>query len=109
MLDEPQSQQDLVPITLLQRFHEYIDQISMIIKRFEKCQTQLYQLSIDDPTVGQEINATNSFRKDVARCLNDLTGFEFIGPSDKFEELNTYNIMVELNGILNTLAISLSE
>ena len=109
MLDEPQSQQDLVPTTLIQRFHQYIDQISMNIKRFEKCQTQLYQLAIDDPAVGQGINATNGFGKDVAQCLKDLTGFPFIDASDKFEELNTYNIMVELSGTLSTLAISLSE
>ncbi len=81
----------------------------MNIERLKTCQSSLCQLAIDDAAVGTEINTPKAFGESVAQYLTDLTNFPFINVLNKFEELNTYNRMVELSGALNTLAVSLSE
>jgi fumarate hydratase class II len=81
----------------------------MNIERLKTCQSSLYQLAIDDTAVGTEINTPKAFGESVVQCLTGLTDVTFINVLNKFEELNTYNRMVELSGALNTLAVSLSE
>jgi len=93
------------PTTLSQEFSRYINQISMNIEGLTACQTHLYQLTIDDKGVG----TPEGFGEQVAWYLKFLTNGPFVDVPNKFEELNAYNIMVELSGALNKLAISLSE
>jgi fumarate hydratase class II len=61
------------------------------------------------PVVSLCPGTSESFGNFVACSLTGLTGFPFINVSNKFQELNTYNIMVEFSGALNALAVCLSE
>ncbi|CAF4410177.1 unnamed protein product [Rotaria sp. Silwood2] len=81
--------------------------ISMNIERLTTCQSRLCELNINDTSAGKTINIPKDFRKNVVQEIARLTGFPFIDMSNKFDELNTYNLMVELSGVLNTLAVSL--
>src|SRR6185369_10714558 len=49
------------------------------------------------------------FGEDFAREISDLTGFPFTSAENKFEALATHDALVDLSGILNTLAVSLTK
>jgi fumarate hydratase class II len=101
--------QDAVPMTSGQEFSAYTHQIAMIIERLKTCELRLYELPIGGTAVGTGINTSEDFGKCVAKQLKSLTRIPFIDVSNKFQELNTYDIMVELSSALNTLASSLSK
>jgi fumarate hydratase class II len=101
--------QDAFPTTLDQNFAGYTDQIAMNIERLKTCQSSLYQLPMNYLAGTQGIDVPEGFTKDVAQSLKGLTGFPFIHAAHQFEELHTYNAMIELSGTLNALAVTLSE
>ncbi|CAF3992541.1 unnamed protein product [Rotaria magnacalcarata] len=53
------------------------------------------------------IKPPESFGKNISEQLQKLIGLTFVDVSNKFEGFNTYNIMAELSGTLNQLAVSL--
>jgi fumarate hydratase class II len=81
----------------------------MIIQRLKTCESRLYELPIGGTVVSTGINTSEDFGKYVVRQLQCLTGYLFTQISNKFQELNIYDICVELSSALNSLAISLSK
>ena len=92
---------DAVRKDISEEFYGYINEIFLNIKYLKTCQSRLYQLPLDDTPRG--------FAKFVVRELAHLTRLELNDAPEKFDELKTYNIMLELSGALNNLSISLSE
>jgi fumarate hydratase class II len=92
-----------------EEFSAYSHQIELGIQRVKTCETRLYELPIGDTAVETEIKTPEGLGKYVIKYLVQLTGVAFVDAPNQFEELNTYNVMVELSGALNTLAASLSK
>lgn len=84
-------------------FSGYSNEICTYIKRLVACQQRLYEININ------ENNSSPAFGENVAEHLSRITCSTFINVSIKFNQFNTYNIMVELSGVLHTLAICEGE
>jgi len=83
----------------------------MIIQRLKTCESRLYELPIGvgGTVVGTGINTPEAFAKSVAWKLKLLTSYSFTQICNKFQEVNAYDLCVELSSTLNSLAISLSK
>ncbi|PTQ12825.1 fumarate hydratase, class II [Sphingomonas oleivorans] len=101
--------QDATPLTLGQEFSGYAHQIADGIARVEAVLPRLHRLAQGGTAVGTGLNAPKGFDRDVAAELALLTGLPFETAPNKFEALATHDTLVELSGVLNVIAVSLSK
>ncbi|HEY5710464.1 MAG TPA: class II fumarate hydratase [Allosphingosinicella sp.] len=101
--------QDATPLTLGQEFSGYAHQIEMGIARVEGVMPRLLQLAQGGTAVGTGLNAPKGFGEKFAAEIANLTRLPFETAPNKFEALATHDTMVELSGVLNVLAVSLSK
>ncbi|MDB5717355.1 MAG: fumC [Sphingomonas bacterium] len=101
--------QDATPLTLGQEFSGYARQIEDGIARIEAVRPRLHRLAQGGTAVGTGLNASPGFAEDVAGVLAELTGLPFETAPNKFEALASHDTLVELSGMLNVLAVSLSK
>ncbi|MFK7761143.1 MAG: class II fumarate hydratase [Candidatus Midichloriaceae bacterium] len=101
--------QDATPITLSQEFSGYLTQINNNIERVEKSLPNLLQLAQGGTAVGTGINCSQGFIDSFIKNINEITGFKFITSENKFEALASCDALVEVSGVLNTLAVSLMK
>ena len=101
--------QDATPLTLGQEFSGYAFQIEMGIARVEAVLPRLHQLAQGGTAVGTGLNAPKGFGEKFAAEIANLTRLPFETAPNKFEALATHDTMVELSGVLNVLAVSLSK
>ena len=101
--------QDATPITLSQEFSGYLTQINNNIERVEKSLPNLLQLAQGGTAVGTGINCSEGFIRNFIININKITGFKFITSENKFEALASCDALVEVSGVLNTLAVSLMK
>jgi fumarate hydratase class II len=101
--------QDATPLTLGQEFSGYSAQIAKGLERVRAALPNLYQLAQGGTAVGTGLNAPRGF--DAAFCheIATLTGLRFVPAKNKFEALAAHDALVELSGVLNTLATSLMK
>jgi len=101
--------QDATPLTLGQEFSGYAMQLQLGLARVHDALPRLYPLAQGGTAVGTGLNAPIGFDKlfaaEVARC----TGLPFVTALNKFEALASHDALVELSGVLNTLAVSLNK
>ncbi|CAM4979778.1 unnamed protein product [Rotaria socialis] len=86
----------------------YAHQVTMGIQRLKTCEPRLLELPVNDTVMNTGIKTPESFGKNISEQLKKLAGLTFVDVSNKFEDFNTYNIMAELSGTLNQLAVSLT-
>jgi fumarate hydratase class II len=101
--------QDATPLTLGQEFSGYAAQISDGIARGEAVLPRLHRLAQGGTAVGTGLNAPPAFAEDFAAEIAELTGLPFETAPNKFEALASHDTLVELSGVLNVLAVSLSK
>ncbi|MDQ8756004.1 class II fumarate hydratase [Sphingosinicella sp. LHD-64] len=101
--------QDATPLTLGQEFSGYAHQIKMGIARVEGVQPRLYELAQGGTAVGTGLNAPRGFGEKFAAEVANLTQLPFTTAPNKFEALATHDTLVELSGILNVIAVSLTK
>jgi fumarate hydratase class II len=101
--------QDATPLTLGQEFSGYAAQISDGIARGEAVLPRLHRLAQGGTAVGTGLNAPPAFAEDFAAEIAELTGLPFETAQNKFEALASHDTLVELSGVLNVLAVSLSK
>lgn len=101
--------QDATPLTLGQEFSGYAAQICANIERLWDIQPRLHALAQGGTAVGTGLNAPDNFDEDMAREIAAITGLPFTASSNKFAELAAHDTLVELSGVLNTLAVSLTK
>ncbi len=101
--------QDATPVTLGQEFSGYTTQIANGIKRVKNCMPHILQLAQGGTAVGTGINCKVGFDRLFAKKVAESTGLDFITAPNKFEALATHDALVELHGVLNTLAVSLMK
>jgi fumarate hydratase, class II len=101
--------QDATPLTLGQEFSGYAWQIEAGIARVEAVLPRLHQLAQGGTAVGTGLNAPAGFGGKFAAEIAQLTRLPFETAPNKFEALATHDTLVELSGVLNVLAVSLSK
>ena len=101
--------QDATPLTLGQEFSGYAKQIEYGIARIETTMPRLMELAQGGTAVGTGINCKIGFAEKFAAHVSDITGLEFTTADNKFEALAAHDAMVELSGVLNTIAVSLMK
>jgi fumarate hydratase, class II len=101
--------QDATPLTLGQEFSGYAWQIESGIARVEAVLPRLHQLAQGGTAVGTGINAPQGFGERFAAEIAHLTRLPFETAPNKFEALAAHDTLVELSGVLNVIAVSLSK
>ena len=101
--------QDATPLTLGQEFSGYAKQIEYGIARIEATMPRLMELAQGGTAVGTGINCKVGFAEKFAEHVSDITGLDFQTAENKFEALAAHDAMVELSGVLNTIAVSLMK
>ena len=101
--------QDATPLTLGQEFSGYAAQIADNVARVEGVLPRVMRLAQGGTAVGTGLNAPKGFGEAFAKEVANLTQLKFTSAPNKFAELAAHDTMVELSGLLNTLAVSLTK
>ena len=101
--------QDATPITLGQEFSGYAAQIGLGIDRVNDSLKRLYPLAQGGTAVGTGLNSKPGFGELFALEVARFTNLPFNSTPNKFEAQSAHDAMVEISGVLNTLAVSLNK
>ena len=101
--------QDATPLTLGQEFSGYAEQMADNLARVEAVMPRLLRLAQGGTAVGTGLNAPKGFAEEFAKDVANLTQMPFTSAPNKFAELAAHDTLVELSGILNTIAVSLTK
>ena len=101
--------QDATPLTLGQEFSGYAQQIADNIERVEQVLPRLFKLAQGGTAVGTGLNAPEGFADGFAKEVANLTRLPFTSAPNKYAEMAAHDTMVEVSGILNTIAVSLTK
>ncbi len=101
--------QDATPLTLGQEFSGYAAQIEDCIARVHDCLPRVMRLAQGGTAVGTGLNAPKGFADAFAKEIATLTRLPFTSAPNKFAELAAHDTLVELSGVLNTIAVALSK
>jgi fumarate hydratase class II len=100
---------DATPLTLGQEFSGYAAQLNKSVKRAKKSLELLSELAIGGTAVGTGINCHPDFPRKLCRILSEKTGIAFREADNHFEAQGARDDTVEVAGILNTIATSLTK
>ncbi len=101
--------QDATPLSLGQEFSGYKTQIDFAISRINKSIPVLKLLAQGGTAVGTGINSSKKFSRIFVLEVSKFTNIDFKSAKNKFEAIATHDAMVEISGILNTIAVSLNK
>ena len=101
--------QDATPITLGQEFSAYVRQVELSLDRIESAMPRLLDVPQGGTAVGTGLNAPAEFGRKVTAEIARITGLPFTAAKNKFEGIAAHDAMVELSGVLNTIAASLMK
>jgi fumarate hydratase class II len=101
--------QDATPLSLGQEFSGYATQVLLAMDRVNDSLKRLYPLAQGGTAVGTGLNSKPGFSEQFAREVARITGFPFSSAPNKFEALASNDAMVEISGVLNTIAVSLNK
>ncbi|HHI82301.1 MAG TPA: class II fumarate hydratase [Rhizobiales bacterium] len=99
--------QDATPLTLGQEFSGYAAQVELAIERIKSVLPRVYPLAQGGTAVGTGLNTKKGFDKKFAANVKKITRLPFVTAANKFEALAAHDAMVEVSGVLNTIAVSL--
>jgi fumarate hydratase class II len=99
--------QDATPLTLGQEFSGYVAQLDLAAARVRDTLPRLYPLAQGGTAVGTGLNTKPEFAEKFAAHVADITGLPFVTAANKFEALAAHDAMVEISGVLNTIAVGL--
>lgn len=102
--------QDATPLTLGQEFSGYVAQLIANRARIEGTVVHNVQkLAQGGTAVGTGLNAPKGFDVAMAKDISVCTGIAFEPARNKFEALASNDGLVQMSGVLNTLAVSLTK
>jgi fumarate hydratase, class II len=101
--------QDATPLTLGQEFSGYAAQLSDNLERIEAVMPRLLRLAQGGTAVGTGLNAPKGFAEAFAEEIGNLTQLPFTSAPNKFAEMGAHDTLVDLSGVLNTIAVSLTK
>ncbi|PJZ69964.1 class II fumarate hydratase [Leptospira perolatii] len=98
--------QDATPLTLGQEFSGYVKQLEYNIDRVKAALPSVYRLALGGTAVGTGLNTHPEFAVKAAAQIAQETGLPFISAENKFESLAAHDSLVEVHGVLKTIAAS---
>ncbi|HKJ72705.1 MAG TPA: class II fumarate hydratase [Alphaproteobacteria bacterium] len=101
--------QDATPITLGQEFSGYARQVELALARIEDALPRLYDVPQGGTAVGTGLNAPAEFGRKIVAEISKITGLPFASAKNKFEGIAAHDALVEISGVLNTIAASLMK
>ena len=102
--------QDATPLTLGQECSGYYAQLRLCRTRTEPMiDHAITRLAQGGTAVGTGLNAPAGFAEDFATEIAAITGVAFMSAPNKFEALASHDVLVDLSGRLNTLAVALTK
>lgn len=101
--------QDATPLTLGQEFSGYVQQLSYNIARVKAVLPAVYRLALGGTAVGTGLNTHPQFSVKAAAQIAKETGLPFVSAENKFEALAAHDSLVEVSGVLKTIAASLMK
>jgi fumarate hydratase, class II len=100
---------DATPVTLGQEFAGYASQIRYGVERVQACLPRVAELPLGGTAVGTGINAPAGFAAEVIALIAAETGLPLTEARDHFEAQGARDGLVELSGVLRTVAVSLNK
>lgn len=100
---------DATPLTLGNEFSAYAQQIKYAIERVNNTLPRIYEIPLGGTAVGTGLNAHADYSVKVAAKISELTGKPFVTAPNKFEAMAAKDALVELSGVLKTIAASLMK
>jgi fumarate hydratase, class II len=98
---------DATPVTLGQELGGYAAQVERAVERLQSSLPRVGELPLGGTAVGTGINAPAGFAAAVVARLADDMGLPLSEARDHFEAQGARDGLVELSGVLRTLAVSL--
>jgi fumarate hydratase class II len=98
---------DATPVMLGQEFGGYAATVRYAAERLESVLPRVRELPLGGTAVGTGINTPPGFAERVIGVLAETTGQEFTEARDHFEAQGTRDSLVELSGVLRTIAVGL--
>jgi fumarate hydratase class II len=98
---------DATPVTLGQEFGGYAATIRYAAERLESVLPRVRELALGGTAVGTGINTPAGFPQSVIADLANRTGQPFAEARNHFEAQGTRDSLVELSGVLKTIAVGL--
>ena len=100
---------DAVPLTLGQEFSGYTEQISANRQRVSQVLSRLYHLALGGTAVGTGLNSSKEFAHQVINLLAKESTYPFKPAKNLFASSSAHDDLVELSGVLKTIACSLMK
>jgi fumarate hydratase class II len=100
---------DATPVMLGQEFGGYAATVRYARERLESVLPRVRELPLGGTAVGTGINTPAGFPQRVIEVLSEATGQEFTEARDHFEAQGTRDSLVELSGVLRTIAVGLTK
>lgn len=95
---------DATPVTVGQEFSGYLAQLNYGLERIEASLPRLSELALGGTAVGTGLNTPDGYAVKVAAKIAELTGLPFTSAANKFEALSAHDAVVEMSGVLKTIA-----
>ncbi|MCX7797990.1 MAG: class II fumarate hydratase [Melioribacter sp.] len=100
---------DATPLTLGQEFSGYAQQLTNGLERIKDALKRLYEIPLGGTAVGTGLNTHPDYAVKVAEKISEITGKPFKTAPNKFEAMAGKDALVEMSGVLKTLAASLMK
>ena len=101
--------QDATPLTLGQEFSGYATQLQLAVERISDSLKRLYPLAQGGTAVGTGLNTKPGFAETFVEQVVSFTGLPFSSAVNKFEAIAAHDALVEISGMLNSIAVSLNK
>jgi fumarate hydratase class II len=100
---------DATPVTLGQEFGGYAATLHLATERLDAVLPRVRELPLGGTAVGTGINTPAGFAEKVIAEIGTLTGQPFTEARNHFEAQGTRDSLVELSGVLKTIAVGLTK
>ena len=100
---------DATPVTLGQEFGGYAATVRYAVERLESALPRVRELPLGGTAVGTGINTPDGFAARTIAVLSEHAGQEFTEARNHFEAQGTRDSLVELSGVLRTIAVGLTK
>jgi fumarate hydratase class II len=98
---------DATPVTLGQELGGYAAQVRYGVDRLDGALPRVAELPLGGTAVGTGLNAPDGFARAVIADLAERTGLPLTEARNHFEAQGARDALVELSGVLRTIAVSL--
>ena len=100
---------DATPVTLGQEFGGYAATVRYAVERLQAVLPRVRELPLGGTAVGTGINTPDGFAARTIAVLSEKAGQEFTEARNHFEAQGTRDSLVELSGVLRTIAVGLTK